>query len=170
MRRGLAVAAMLLVAGLARAQSMWNPAEAHEVKQPISAMAPPDRHVILQQLKIEANQLRGETVRYRGATSFFVQGKQELCGATGNCKLWVFDPQHRQVLYAESAVQRYLPERHNGRYDIVTFLHDSAFEVYGTRWEYDGARYRAAACVTRQTADAAGNSLAVAKVAAVPCR
>jgi hypothetical protein len=128
-------------------RAAWNLDGLHEVEQPIGRLNPPDRHAILRKLQIVAAQLRGEEQNATGGPTFFVQATgDEHCGATGNCDFWVLDSNHTILLKTTAQMATYLPQLHDGRRDVLTALHNSAFGQIAARWQFDGNRYRRTAC------------------------
>jgi hypothetical protein len=146
----LVAIALLLCASVSLAQLLSPPDldGLREASRPISKLNPSDRHAILSLLQIAAAQLRGEAVKADGENAFVIQGYgSELCSPTGNCSLWVFDAQHNVLLRNIIAQQyRYLPQVHDGRSDLLTTMHGSAFESDITIWRFDGHRYRKSSC------------------------
>jgi hypothetical protein len=66
-----------------------------------------------------------------------------VCGATGNCALWVFDWQTGDlILSADGWGFKVEPTLHHGRYDIVTRANMSAFGGVRDLYEFDGHVYQ----------------------------
>jgi hypothetical protein len=74
---------------------------------------------------------------------------EELCGATGNCPLWVFRWSHQQyILLLEGEAQTFTVQssKTKGFRDLVLGLHMSASRSELTEYKFDGAAYRKSGC------------------------
>jgi hypothetical protein len=165
-----AILALSLLPMSLAAQSDRDLSGLHSVKAPISLLDPPDRHEILRRLQIVASNLHGEAVLSGGQKTFFVQAfGQQLCGGTGNCNFWVFDSNHRILLRTVAQQATYLNEEHDGRRDVLTSFHGSAFESQTSRWQFDGRHYRRSGCTTINFNDGHGDFLKKPRVTSGPC-
>ncbi|WP_263379722.1 hypothetical protein [Granulicella paludicola] len=164
------IAALAVSSIGAMAQSRWPEQSTHQISKPISQLNPPDRHEILKQLQIVASQLRAEAIDQPNGRTFFVQSYgNELCGAAGNCSFWVFDRSHRILLDTIAQTAGYLSTSHDGRNDILTAEHASAFEQEETLWQFDGKHYKRSACTDVKYSELASKH-AHPRITSIPCR
>jgi hypothetical protein len=161
---------LLLATSASAQQPAWDLTGVHQPTQPISQLNPPDRHAILKRLQIADSQLHGEQLAFGKDPAFAIQGLGPiLCGATGNCEFWVFDAAHQILLETSAQGFKLLPETHSGRPDLLTTMHDSAFEADAARWQFDGRRYRQSSCATIDFGDPYGKTYPQPRVTPHPC-
>jgi hypothetical protein len=126
----------------------------------------PSLHRDLQSEFLDADELDAlqkslhiEEVTTPSGPILLVQGwGTEMCGAVGNCAVWVLDKNDRLILDRgvgkRVTVSRTL--RH-GLPDIVIASHMSASEENRVTYGFNGTRYRLLVCVDVNYADAIGN-------------
>ncbi len=95
----------------------------------------------------------------------------ELCGATGNCSLWIVDLLHRRVILRAEAVQGYAIDsaKPHTMPDVVTTSHASATEQERIRWGFLAGHYEPQSCATIVYADDGGTPLPQPKTTPHPC-
>jgi hypothetical protein len=86
-----------------------------------------------------------------GRPEFVVRGLDKyLCTVTGNCSFWVYHQTKKgyEKLLEASDVQQYSfrGAASNGYRDLITFIHDSAFESSLSVYKFDGEQYQLAEC------------------------
>jgi hypothetical protein len=70
-------------------------------------------------------------------------GGVSVCGATGNCPIWVFDSETGDLLLSAIGWKlRVETTVHHGRYDIVTRQNMSAMSGIRDRYRFDGHVYK----------------------------
>jgi hypothetical protein len=87
------------------------------------------------------------TVDTASGPLLLVQGWGDtLCGAVGNCALWVLDPNDHVIL--ASGGKRVSLQRtfHNAYPDLQISTHESASDTGLKKWRFDGNRYRLSWC------------------------
>jgi hypothetical protein len=95
-----------------------------------------------------AEELKLKKIDLGGSSGLVVQGTKLLCGATGNCQLFVFRNVHgkwvslfdRDAPLADSYV--FGPDSTNGIKDLTTTVNTSAEQVTRTVYKFDGRSYR----------------------------
>jgi hypothetical protein len=115
---------------------------------------------------------RAERLTLAGSAALAVQPTgNELCGASGNCSLWIVDLRHRRVLLNAVGIQSFTVSstKTGGMPDIITGSHASAFEQELTRWQFQGSRYGREDCATVTSASDSGQRYPTPKITAHPC-
>jgi hypothetical protein len=78
-----------------------------------------------------------------GGLGVRVRGHDRMCGATGNCSIWVFDPQTGDLLLSSNGFDfRVETTIHHGRYDILTRANMSAGTGVRDLYQFDGRTYQ----------------------------
>jgi hypothetical protein len=97
-----------------------------------------DREEILEQSTVERKRL-GPGVRI----SLIVRGGGLLCGATGNCPIWIFDPRGGELLLEAGGDDMKLKSAiHEGMYDLEFPWNYSYCDGDIAHYRFDGKRYR----------------------------
>ena len=74
---------------------------------------------------------------------------QPLCGATGNCSVWVLDKDHRLLLDGGGGESiSVMSSYHRGKPDILFAIHISASDTGLERWRFNGSKYVLSWCAT----------------------
>jgi hypothetical protein len=92
--------------------------------------------------------VRQISLQDHSANSYFVQPSGYiLCGATGNCPIWIFDHE-MHLLLRLNMVQSFVvtDQSSHGLFDVVVASHSSATEHGLRRLRFDGSRYRLIQC------------------------
>jgi hypothetical protein len=94
--------------------------------------------------------LRVQRVKTRSSSLLLLQAYgPELCGAVGNCAVWVLDEHNRLLLDGAGGSKVTVTQNeHYGQPDIRFAIHDSASETALERWQFDGLQYRNVSCAT----------------------
>lgn len=147
-------AVILLTASLASnamAQHLhWDNRRAEEVDMPLSKFSPEDRNGVSTAVRTPASELHATRLIVGSVTLFAVQPYgDDICSPTGNCTFWILDNRYRIVLTTIAQMFEVLRTLHNGKPDILTSMHGSAFESGFTQWRFNGHRYRKFACADR---------------------
>ena len=105
----------------------------------------PGQHDCSELLKVKREDLNGDR-----QDEFFVSGKNTpLCGATGNCDLWVFgirDGRMTQLLHSGGiAIARDKSKRHGFRNLIIRF-NGSSYPDSLLEYRFNGSKFRLARC------------------------
>jgi hypothetical protein len=106
------------------------------------------------------------------APALLVQGSACMCGATGNCSLWLIDEQvPLKVQLQTIGIQTFGFEKSStsNRFDIVLGQHSSATESILQRFKFDGTTYKRFDCADAKWADKNGNTLNPPKITPGPC-
>jgi hypothetical protein len=78
-----------------------------------------------------------------GGIGVRVWGHDRLCGGTGNCSIWVFDPHTGDLLLSSDGFDfRVETTIHHGRYDILTRANMSAGTGVRDLYQFDGHAYQ----------------------------
>lgn len=94
-------------------------------------------------------------VSTRAGTLLLIQSwGTPLCGATGNCAVWVLDSENRMVLETGGNGIRVLRRAHHGPPSILIYTHMSAFQTGLTLYSFDGSQYRQVSCQVETYSDA----------------
>jgi hypothetical protein len=83
-----------------------------------------------------------------------------VCGATGNCPIWVIGGNaNPQLLLHSEGIQTFAFQQSQGsdHFDLILGSHDSAMESYLQKYRLDGSKYRRTGCATLEWADGVGN-------------
>lgn len=115
---------------------------------------------------------RAERLTLAGGAALVVQPSgDELCGASGNCSLWVIDLRHRRVVLNAIGIQGFAisPRRQGVMPDIITGSHASATEHDLIRWQFQGSSYRRQDCADVTSADDDGHPYPTPKITEYPC-
>jgi len=73
-----------------------------------------------------------------------------LCGGTGNCKVWVLGTRDRPLLDGQASRLTILRTMHRGLPSIVTSSSSTADGAQLVRYRFDGVVYRAQTCATER--------------------
>jgi hypothetical protein len=166
----LIIAAILITLPLAAQQRPWNVKPTHEIP-PLRQMPPADQQGITSRLHMKTAQLGAERISTQPDDIFFVQSfGSDTCGAVGNCRFWVLDSRYNIILKDAARWAKLLPTSHGGHHDVITSLHNSAFDSDLTQWRFNGARYREYACADVTYLDPTGKPYKRPRVAPIPCR
>jgi len=95
-----------------------------------------------------------------------------VCGATGNCPIWVFrGDTHPQILLHSEGIQTFALQQSQGsdHLDLILGSHDSAMESYLQKYRLEGLKYRRMGCATLEWADGSGNRLDPPRITVKPC-
>lgn len=117
-------------------------------------------------------ELRFRRVRLGGVEGLLVRGSRLLCGATGNCTLWVFRKNSGRwvSLFTGSAPIAdgfgFAPESSHGIPNLVISTNLSAAEAGYTVFTFDGRRYTASQCYRSVVRDGGGSP----RTEAIACR
>jgi hypothetical protein len=94
-----------------------------------------------------------------------------MCGAVGNCALWVLDQNDQLILDRASGKRITISNSsHDGQADILIASHNSAFEEDRITYRFDGAQYRPYACAYADYADPTGNPYKHPQITAIRCK
>jgi hypothetical protein len=130
-----------------------------------------DRKGITSRLHMKTAELSAERISTQPEDIFFVQSfGSDFCGAVGNCRFWVLDSSYNIILKGAAQWAKLLPTSHGGRQDVITSLHNSAFDSDLTQWRFNGTRYRRFACADVTYLDPTGNPYKRPRVAPFQCR
>lgn len=98
-----------------------------------------------------------------GDSGLVVQGSGVcMCGAVGNCLLWVIGEQPRPLAILHAVGIQSFAFRNSAtanRFDLVLGTHDSASATHLQRFRFDGRSYKRADCALLEWADPMGNVL-----------
>jgi hypothetical protein len=107
----------------------------------------------------------------RGGHLTLVQGSDSnLCGGTGNCKVWVLGKRNHILLDGQAYRLTILRTINKGLPSIVT---SSSWTSQGSafiRYSFDGSRYRPQSCAFEQMTDYRGKVYAKPRLEYVSCR
>ena len=96
----------------------------------------------------------------------------ELCGATGNCAVWIYrqdGTRYKQIAYADAAIGFSQKKTSSSGYrDLVFSQHSSAADTYLFTYKYIRGRYRSSGCVIKSYLDKDGNLSDRARM--LPCK
>jgi hypothetical protein len=74
-----------------------------------------------------------------------VHGRDELCGASGNCATWFFRRSHEKWILVLGGTWpgafAFIPPKHNGLLDLVLVMHLSAAEAPTDVWQFNGTKF-----------------------------
>ena len=171
MRTPWLISAVILTAFPAAAQQRpWDVKGTHEIPS-LRQMPSADRTDITSRLHMKSAELRAERISTQPEDIFFVLSVgSDPCGAVGNCRFWVLDNRYNIILKGAAQWANLLPTSHDGRHDVMTSLHNSAFDSYLTQWRFNGTRYRRFACADVTYLDPNGNPYKRPRVAPFQCR
>src|ERR1700735_3303143 len=134
----LIIAVILTTLPTAAQQRPWEVKGARQISTPLQQMPLADRRGIASRVHMNAPELRAERISTQPEDIFFVQSfGSESCGAVGNCRFWMLDSGYNIILKGRAQWASLLPTSHGGRRDVVTGLHDSAFESEETQWRFN---------------------------------
>lgn len=74
----------------------------------------------------------------------------DLCGATGNCKMWVLGKGDRLLLDGQAYRLKVLKTTHRGLPSIVTYSSWTGDGAQLIRYSFDGTKYRPLSCATER--------------------
>jgi hypothetical protein len=150
----------------------WDVSRAREVNTPLSDLPPADRTGIARRLHARESSLRAERVEIPGGRLFFVQGfGRDFCGGTGNCSFSILTSDFKVVLSNAAQAYQIQITSHNGLPDIVTSMHDSAFESLLKLWQFNGRYYERNACADALFADQlSGKTFRHPRITQQPCK
>jgi hypothetical protein len=152
------------------AQSALDLSNMHVARTPITDISQPDRHEILNRLQIVASQLRAEVLTVTAERAFLVQGTgTEQCSPTGNCGFWILSSDYKILLTSTAQQFKIQPSSSAGYPDIVTTLHNSAYDGDLEQWQFDGTAYHATACAFYTYKNSFGDTYARARITPHPC-
>jgi hypothetical protein len=163
--RWLAFACCLitLMSSPARAQAIhWAVGNLREVSGSIRSLSRQDQHGILESLRLTVNQVRVERIARSSGVISGSRRREYLW--SDNCAFWILDDRYKVLL--EKVTQSFGLQRtiHNGRPDVITSMHSSAFESSLSYWRFQRGRYTRVAC-----ADADGNVFQQPHISRYPC-
>jgi hypothetical protein len=100
------------------------------------------------EIAIVRKNLRLQRINTKSSSFLLVQTwGSELCGAVGNCKVWVLGEHDRTLLDGAGGKKVTVTQNyHHGLPDIRFAMHDSASETAIGRWRFDGHQYREVSC------------------------
>jgi hypothetical protein len=167
----LIIAVVLTTLPVAAQREPWDVKGAHEITRPLQQMPLADRRGIASRVHMEELELRAERISTQPEDIFLVQSvANDSCGAVGNCRFWVLDSAYNIILKGRAQWASLLTTSHGGRRDIVTGLHDSAFESEETQWRFNGSRYQRFACADINYADPTGGPYKNPHITPLPCK
>lgn len=161
----LVLTAFLTTKGSSQQRS-WRLGDDQPFNTPIAKLPAAERMVIIravdatfknpgweamspQELQEANRNLKVQNVDMGGRTFQFVQGwGSVLCGAVGNCPIWVFDQAHRVLLSDGGNRIVVLKSLDHDLPLMYIYSHWSASELGRTLDRYDGRQYRQVACAT----------------------
>jgi hypothetical protein len=121
------------------------------------------------------NELRAKRVLLTpdGKQGLVVQGFGScMCGATGNCPIWIIgEDSHAELLLQSAGIQSFAFQQSQAfdHFDLILGTHDSAMKQDLQRFRFDGSSYRRTGCATIEWSDEMGNRLQPPRITAVPC-
>jgi len=146
----------------------WDIQGLHEVQPNIRKLPPRDQNGIVRRLREEPEHLRAMVVNTQFGRIFLVQGQGDICGAN-NCAFWILTSDYKILLDKVTQTFKLQSSVHGGLPDIVTSMHDSAFESVLSYWRFQGKRYVRIACAEVAYSDHDGNAYKTPHISTRPC-
>jgi hypothetical protein len=103
----------------------------------------PGESSVVERSILEASKVKIIELGPNGDRGIRVWGASGICGATGNCPIWIFDHQTGELLLSASGFDlRVESVIHHARYDILARANMSAGDGVRDLYQFDGHKYQ----------------------------